>query len=339
MHHSSHRHLTFCWCIWILAHLGRLVPTLAAHPRSSYVSDCSPSSSSEDEPCRLDSEGDSGSNSLIRVAHIGNSMQYYGDTPRMLQQMLETRFATVLQNSMLRRAGTFKSMFRDGRNMQDRYNETVATLPDGTLDLGAPNVTALFQDEWDVVVMNDRSTHPARDETRQDSLMWLEESYIPVFPPTAQAIFLATAPDRIEDNREATVGLGPFEEFSSRTRSGVQEYANLFREEPYSIPARVAPIGDAFGLVRDTLGEEAFVQLYSPSDNFHHSPHGTWLQCCILYCMIVDEEPPVYNPTWWQVARYLESRDKQPSPDIPFPTEKEAEDLRKLAMDVCDKLV
>ena len=156
------------------------------------------------------------------------------------------------------------------------------------------------------------------------------------FTPSATAIFLATAADRIEDNRESTVGLGNYTEFSQKTQEGVQEYAGLF--ESYSIPAVVAPIGKTFGQVRETLGEEAFVQLFSPTDNFHHTPHGTWLQCCLLYCMMIDEEPPTYDASWWESSRYLESRDKDPFPDIPFPTDQEAENLRLVAVAMCNEM-
>jgi hypothetical protein len=154
-------------------------------------------------------------------------------------------------------------------------------------------------------------------------------------PRNAQAVFIQTAADRVEDNRESTIGLGNFDEFTSAIREGYQAYADLF--ESLSIPAMIAPIGDAYGKVRETLGEDMFDMLYSP-DNFHPSPHGTWLQCCLLYCTMIGEEPPAYNATWWDTARFLEERDdgSNPTVAIPFPTNAEAEDLRSVAVSMCN---
>jgi hypothetical protein len=276
-----------------------------------------------------------GSVSIIRVAHVGNSIQSYGDTPRMLEQMLQTRFSIVVQDSMLRPGGTFKSMFLDGNNLEVRVNITAATLPDGTEDLGAPDVTTLFHEHnWDFIILNDRTTNAAQEEDREDSLSWLESSYAPIFPSNAKAVFLQTAADRIEDNRESTIGFGDFDEFTSRTREGYEAYVDLF--ESLSIPAIIAPIGDAYADVRETLGESMFDMLYSP-DNIHPTPHGTWLQCCLLYCTMIAEKPPQYNSTWWSTARYLEGRDDESIDQyIPFPTDAEAEDLRQIAIDMCD---
>jgi hypothetical protein len=85
------------------------------------------------------------------------------------------------------------------------------------------------------------------------------------------------------------------------------------------------------------LGYSTFKNLYSP-DNIHPSPHGTWLQCCLLYCTMIGEAPPIYNATWWDAARYLEERDSEDEPHIaiPFPTDAEAEDLRQVAIAMCD---
>jgi hypothetical protein len=48
-------------------------------------------------------ENDNDTTSIIRVAHIGNSIQYYNDCPRLLQQLLEERFQKfVVQDSCLR---------------------------------------------------------------------------------------------------------------------------------------------------------------------------------------------------------------------------------------------
>lgn len=273
----------------------------------------------------------------MRVAHVGNSIQYYGDTPRVLEQMLRLRYETVEQSQMLRSAATLKSMFRDGQDLEGRYNVDVATLPDGTLDLGAETVPELFSMHgglWQYVVLNDRTTHPATPDTRADSIEWLETSYVPIFPPTATALWIQTPPDRIEDNRDSTVGLGPFDEFLASTTEGYEAYRDVFLAN--GVPSTVVPVGTAYGLVNSTYGPDLFQKLYSP-DDFHPSVFGTYLQCALLYCVITGEDPPTLDNTWFSRSRYLEVRDAYELPYymIPFPSVEEAEQLRQVAIGAC----
>ena len=57
----------------------------------------------------------------MKVAHIGNSLQYYYDLPRVLQQMLQLRYETVERSELFRRGGSFESIFSRGQRLTDRY--------------------------------------------------------------------------------------------------------------------------------------------------------------------------------------------------------------------------
>ena len=263
----------------------------------------------------------------IKVAHVGNSIQYYGDTPRLLERMFKERYAEVVQDSCLRPGGTLSSVWDRGNNMAEIFATKNALLDDGTYDIGAPTVQVLFDaQEWDFVVLNDRSTRPPRPNERTRSLDTLENDYASAFPESATVILLQTAADRLGGTSERdTLDLGDFEEFTAKVQEGYEEYDSLLKS--LNITSKIAPVGEAFANVRNE-NEELFTKLYS-YDDLHPSPHGTWLQCCVLYCTMVGNEPPTYDNSWWDTARFMVD------PPLPLPTDEEAEELRQVAIDVC----
>jgi len=98
------------------------------------------------------------SSSVIRVAHIGNSIQYYNDCPRLLEHMFRTRFGNAYyQNSCLRGGATLTSVLEKGNGMKTKFssssrrpndNGNVSLLEDGRNssfdDIGAPTVEDLL---------------------------------------------------------------------------------------------------------------------------------------------------------------------------------------------------
>ena len=67
-------------------------------------------------------------------------------------------------------------------------------------------------------------------------------------------------------------------------------------------------------------------------DDFHPSPHGTLLEAYVLFSTIVGSGPPVYDPSWWSTARYMQPPEEEP---LPLPTKEEGELLRRVACQVC----
>jgi len=267
-----------------------------------------------------------GKKRTIRVAHVGNSVQYYGDTPRLLEQMLDRRYSKVVQDSCLRPASTLWSVWKFGNGMQEKFATPEAKQKDGSYDIGAPTVEALLDEEdWDFVVLNDRTQNPTREDSRRKSLEILRDEYVDAFYKDTVAIFLQTAAYKVEEIR-GSEDLGGFDEFTERVREGYEEYIKLM--ESLSVSSKLAPVGDAFAVVRED-NEELFDKLYS-YDDFHPSLHGTWLQCCVLFCTMVEREPPCYDECWWETARFMVD------PPLPLPTEEEAEELRQVAIEVCN---
>lgn len=282
------------------------------------------------------------SNNTIKVAFVGNSILYYNDCPRLVQQMLETRFATVIQNSCLRGGASLVSLWKDGNGMHKVYQHADGSFHD---DVGAPTVKALFeQDQWNFVILNDHTQAPCRQSTKHATKKILEERYAALLEASgACPIFLQTAAYR-EKGLKKSDDLGDFEEFSDRLQVGYREYAQFIRTQSSSstalLPCRVAPVGEA---VRWLYRHDPALwqKVYAP-DGFHFSPLGTWLEACVLYCTLIHEFPPDLDPAWWNKCRravrsnkvvVLEQKDDDDA--LVYPSEDEASELRRVACLVC----
>lgn len=258
----------------------------------------------------------------IRVAFVGNSILYYNDCPRLLECML-LQICDVSQDSCLRGGATLKSMLEQGNGMQRKFASPPAKIKDGSFDIGVPTVQSLLSDNsWEFVVMNDHTQSPAREETKKRTLRVLREQYARMVGD-AMVVFIQTAAYRhpVKNSDD----LGDFDEFTERLREGYSEYANALPK------AKVAPVGDAYQHVRRHHGNDLWEKLYA-RDDFHPSPHGTFLGASIIYCTIVGKRPPAYDNTWWRTARYMQPPDEEP---LPLPTNEEAGLLTDIACRVC----
>jgi len=130
-------------------------------------------------------------------------------------------------------------------------------------------------------------------------------------------------------------------------QQGYQQYAQVlthyFEEQPQpqhfpdrNRTSRVAPVGDAYLALRG-LNKQLWHLLYM-RDEIHPTPHGTWLQSCILFATLFPHEPiPNYDPKFWTFHRETNKKDDGEEPSTllsmgyPTPTEQEAHELRELA--------
>ena len=235
-----------------------------------------------------------------------------------------------------------------------------ATL-EAPYDIGASNPETLLQQErpWDFVILNDYTQAPARDASRNETSACLRENYVPLFfrpgpagngestrttsTCTTTVVFLETFAYKVP-NMRGTQDLGDFEEFSEKLRKGYEHYQTVVLGEEKDEQGHgkwkelvvredrkclVAPVGQAFVLLYRT-NRSLWKKLYS-WDDFHPSPHGTWLQACVLYCTMTEHDPPHYNAAWWDSCRRMQPPDQAA---LPLPTEQEAEQLRQAAMSV-----
>lgn len=262
----------------------------------------------------------------IQVAFLGNSIIYFNDCPRLLEHMLQQSIPNVAQDSCLRGGASLPSLWEEGNGMRNRFGGSEhAKRPDGSVDFGAPTVQDLLTlRKWNFAVMNDYTQAPARPETRLETAQVLDQKYGPLLQSTV-VILLQTAAYR-KPNVNGSEGLGDAAEFTGRVKEGCEYYAEILQKHTKDV--RVAPVGDAFLWVHDNkfkLWEQLFYV-----DDFHPSPHGTWLEACVLYCTMLGKAPPLFDASWFDKARYM-----QPSNSMGPPSSQDAEELRKAACSVC----
>lgn len=280
----------------------------------------------------------------IRIAFLGNSMLYFNDCPRILEQMLRTLCQKVYQDSCLRGGSTLVSLFNKGNGMQVKFASQAALKTiDGNErkihDIGAPTVQALLDvksadEAWDFVVLNDHTQSPARDTTRFASLQVLRDRYLPLLQKSPGVVVtLLQTPAYKFKNLRHTEDLGDFDSFTDRLASGYARYQQVLQRE--GMDCRVAPVGEAFRWLHHHH-KDLWGKLYDQRDDFHPSPHGTWLEACVLYCTITQQAPPTYNASWWNACRRMQPPHQQA---MPLPNALEAEELRQVACRVCNVAV
>lgn len=262
----------------------------------------------------------------IKVAFAGNSMMYYQDLPRLLQQMLETNFDDVIQDSCFQGLSSISSLWTIGNTVNETFHTNAARRPsDGTYDTGAPTIRSLLDEtDWNFLVLNDFTQAPARVESREESKRALRKYYAPLLRDKGITLILLETAAYEKPNIQNTTDLGEFDEFTNRLHEGYLDY--LWWMQKHHVSTRLAPNGLAFSFCKYHK-PELYNMLYAP-DHHHPSPHGTWMEACVVYCTMLGEMPPRYNESWWKQARYCVK-------GVSFPTDDEAEQIRQVAGYIC----
>jgi hypothetical protein len=294
----------------------------------------------------------------ISIAFCGNSMLYFNDCPRLMEQMVAVGQApvAVIQDSCLRGGASLTSLYNHGNGMQKKfatppatiqlknmllYSNTTCLLAEEEIheppkqaeipaavsyDVGSDTVEDLLQStSWDYVVLNDYTQGPARIQTRKETQKSLRDKYAPLLLGTNATVIIVQTPAYMVSGLKDSEDLGDFISFSDLLADGVKSYVETLQASGIQ-NSRVAPVGEAFRYIYHT-NQQFWKSLYS-WDHFHPSPHGTWLEACVIYCTIFGKAPPRYSAEWWQYSRYMQPPDEEP---LPRPTEEEAKELRRIA--------
>jgi hypothetical protein len=267
----------------------------------------------------------------VRVAYLGNSIQYYNDCPRFLTNL--SQGAIAQQDSCLRGGASLVTLWTKGNGMQHKFatmNAKITTvLPVGenhgeggggnengngdeydvVYDVGSPTVQDLLTTtsllgcddsnynkdcRWDYVVINDHTQGPARPVSQKKHEQILLDMYLPlILDNSATPIIIETHAYRYSGiNNSEDLGSSPHE-FTHLVRKGVQSYIHALRTKlPETIQPRMAPVGTAFLHVHDD-NYKVWESLFDPFDHFHPSPSGTFLQGCVLHWTMFDSPPPL----------------------------------------------
>lgn len=265
-----------------------------------------------------------------RIAFLGNSIQYFNDCPRLVQSMLTAVGGQVVQNSCLRPGATLSTLWTKGNGVGQKFATPPARRPNGSLDIGAPTPAVLLSaDKWNYVLLQDHTQHPARPATRVQTLETLSEHYIPLLQAQqkgATILLLQTFAYRVPGLKDST-DLGDFHAFTEKLVEGYHVYAQHLRQAGLG-QVQIVPMGRAVQWLYTHRRHDLWESLYS-WDDFHPSPHGTWLQACLIFMAVTAGAPPAYNALWWDDCRYMQPPEEKP---LPLPTAQEAEDLRQVAM-------
>jgi len=306
-------------------------------------------------------------NPTYSVAHLGNSIQYYNDAPRVLEKMLlstvigrnvdldeiQERKAVVDSESCLRGGSNIASLWDSGNGMASKFAiRPQSIIPgDNRYDIGAPTVRDLLRHHWDFVVINDHTQHPVRSSRQPQSIAALQTKHLPAIAETLEStalasngdatttvIFLQTMAYRTPVKNSGD--LGSFDDFTRKLEDGYDEYVRVVKsynaerfpdENSRTIKATVAPLGRAYQIVRDEYYDLWNTALYA-YDDFHPSPHGTLLEACILHCTITGQPFSFFGSddsmeAYWRFARRVQNQR--------LPSVAEAEYLNDVAYRVC----
>jgi hypothetical protein len=192
--------------------------------------------------------------------------------------------------------------------------------------------------QWDYIFLNDNTGSPGRAASRAASLTTLESSYVQWFEDTgAVPVFLHTHAYWTE-SRNMT-GLVDVPTFTSLTYEGYRQYAELLGSKlPSAQQPRIAPVGIAFLTVWEedyTMWEKLFHY-----DEVHVSPHGTFLQGCVVHHTLFGTMPPTKDALPESIsALFSRARRMQPTTHRrkPMPTYDEAVYLYNVAVRVAAK--
>jgi len=300
-----------------------------------------------------------------RIACIGNSIQYFNDCPRLLERISNGKISH--QDSCLRGGVSLVTILEQGNGMRNKFRtkNAIKQCTDGErntikYDIGSPSVKSLLCGStgninvnfnqvncnlWDIVIMNDHTQSLARLSSRQEAIQTVLSEYVPFIRKCgAIPVLLMTAAYR----REGIIGtkdLGTFEDFSGRVDEGYREMAEaLAGVLPISQTPKVAPVGIAYQMAR-IENKGIWERLYH-DDDFHPSPHGTFLQACVLHftifgClpdesiilhMLEQDEKGSLNGGLWEHARMMQPENDRVQPK---PNTKEAIFLLNIARKTC----
>jgi hypothetical protein len=176
---------------------------------------------------------------------------------------------------------------------------------------------------YDFVLLNDRSTWPAIEEKRYNSIQILQNYYVPMLKESGGAIPVLFATHGYDSTVVDVSDFGGISNFTSDIFEGYRQYADMLAAN-LEVPPRIAPVGLAFLVVYEE-NYDMWQKLFFV-DGYHPSPHGTYLMGCVLYATLYGYMPgnkalPSTPKSLWRRARKMQIGGNY---HMPYPTLDEA---------------
>lgn len=183
---------------------------------------------------------------------------------------------------------------------------------------------------WDYVVLNDHSMRPNDwNFKRQQSAYSLANTYAPMLEKIDAIPILYMTWGYWRNDFEQMYALVDIPTFTTKLYEGYQYYAEVLSKAlPDGQEPRIAPVGLAFLVIWEE--NPAFWEKLFGIDNFHPSPHGTYLIACVIYCTIHGHSPPSWTRFTEPVFERARRMELTGDP-LPLPTEEEAIYLQSIA--------
>lgn len=193
-----------------------------------------------------------------RVLFIGNSLTYMNNMPAMLQS-----FTTAMGDTLI-----YSQSTPGGYSFEEHCSY-------------APTISAIFSQQWDIVVLQDQSEEPsfppAQVATQVYPYARMLDSMVHANDSCTQTMFMMTWGH--ENGDPANCAYYPvictYDGMQRRLR---ESYLQMTQDNN----AIVAPVGAAWQVVRDSFPS---IELYQ-ADNYHPALMGSYLQTCVLYSSI-----------------------------------------------------
>ena len=213
------------------------------------------------------------------------------------------------------------------------YLNFLNQLPDSDIRKTPPK-------QWDYLVIDDQTKRPKYEGTREEGISALKITYLPLFEKIkATPAFLVTPAYWINRDQDDDSNVNSYENvpyWTVQTYEGYKQYAEyLAGTLPYWQKPKLINVGIAFLVVYEE-DTSLWMDLFWV-DNKHQSPHGSFLQSCLLHHVVYGHLPSKSTvirtnmTTLWDDTRtMMYPRDTV----VPFPTTEEAEYL----YDVCHRV-
>ena len=273
-----------------------------------------------------------------RVAFLGNSILYYNDSPRFLVNLSKGGHVNIHQESCLRGGTNLQQLWEQGNGMSEHGFKEQQEYPTVQSLLECNKEKNRYEcneekEKYDYIIFNDHTQGPARLDSRKATQQTLLKHYLPlILKNEAIPIIIETAAYRYP-NINNSHDLGTTHEFQLKVKEGVESYSQVLQPKLSKKP-QVAPVGTAYLHVHDD-NHDLWERLFDPSDHFHPSLLGTFLQGCVLHCTMFNSPPPLPQTdediaNLWSDARYIKMGKNRP-----FPSVEEAAYLLNVARIVC----
>lgn len=185
---------------------------------------------------------------------------------------------------------------------------------------------------WDFVLMNDQSMRPTNWNNKRDrSVYALETIYAPLIERAKATPILFMTWAYWREDWEQMSYMVDIPTFTRQLYRGYQYYAEVLQQAlPPTQRPRIAPVGLAYLVIWEENPSFWEDKMFSPTDQYHPSPHGTYLAACVVYSTMYGHLPPA----WTRFTDHVFARSRRMELDgdpLPLPTEDEAIYLRDVA--------